>query len=137
PVYFLEVSKGDPKLKEATATTGGMSAGARMIKYSSATMRQLADQLSSYFERQVLDRTDLQSRYEINLSFAPVNANPSIDAAVLEVLPSIFSALERTVGTEARVGQRTRGSPGDRQGPNAVRELSGAHLLRNGDFGTW
>src|ERR1700754_58542 len=60
PVYFLEVSKGGTKLKEPTSTTGGMSAGQRMIRYSSATMREFADQLSSYFERQVLDRTELK-----------------------------------------------------------------------------
>jgi uncharacterized protein (TIGR03435 family) len=103
-VYLLEVTKNGPKLKESTATSGGMSAGQRVIKYSRATMRDLADQLSSYFDRQVLDRTDLKGHYEIDLSFAPVNANPSVEAAQAESLPSIFSALEEQLGLKLRSG---------------------------------
>jgi uncharacterized protein (TIGR03435 family) len=103
-VYLLEVAKNGPKVKESTATTDGMSAGQRMIKYNRATMRELADQLSSYFGRQVLDRTELRGQYEIDLKFAPVNANPSIEAAQAESLPSIFSALEEQLGLRLRSG---------------------------------
>ena len=105
PVYLLEVSKGGPKLKESAPTAGGMSAGQRMIKYSGGTMHELANQLSSYFGRQVLDRTELKGRYEINLSFAPVNANPSIEAAQAETLPSIFRALEEQLGLRLESGK--------------------------------
>jgi len=103
-VYLLEVEKNGPKLRESTATTDGMSAGQRMIKYSRGTMRELADQLSSYFGRQVLDRTELRGQYEINLSFAPVNATPSVEAAQAETMPSIFSALEEQLGLRLRSG---------------------------------
>jgi uncharacterized protein (TIGR03435 family) len=68
-------------------------------------MRELADQLSSFLERQVLDRTELKSRYEINLSFAPVNASPSIEAAQAETLPSIFRALEEQLGLRLESGK--------------------------------
>jgi uncharacterized protein (TIGR03435 family) len=104
-VYLLEVAKNGPKLKESTATTGGMSAGPRMIKYTHATMRELVDQLSSYFGRQVLDRTKLKGQYEVNLRFAPVDANPSVEAAQAETLPSIFSALEEQLGLRLRSGK--------------------------------
>jgi uncharacterized protein (TIGR03435 family) len=103
-VYLLEVAKNGSKLKESTATTSGMSAGQRMIKYSRATMREFADQLSGYFGRQVLDHTELKGQYEINLSFAPVNANPSVEAAQAETLPSIFSALEEQLGLRLKSG---------------------------------
>lgn len=104
-VYLLEVAKNGPKLKESTATTGDMSAGPRMIKYSRATMRELADQLSASFGRQVLDRTGLKGQYGINLSFAPVNAIPAMDAGQTETLPSIFSALEEQLGLKLRSGK--------------------------------
>ena len=103
-VYLLEVAKGGPKLKESTATTASMSAGQRMIKYNRATMSELADQLSSYFGRQVLDRTELKGQYEINLRFAPVDANPSVEAAQAETLPSIFSAIQEQLGLRLRAG---------------------------------
>jgi uncharacterized protein (TIGR03435 family) len=104
PVYFLEVAKGGAKLKKATAAGHSMSAGPRMIKYSGATMQTLASQLTSYFGRKVLDQTQLEGEYEIDLSFAPINASPSVESAQTETLPSIFSALEEQLGLRLRSG---------------------------------
>ncbi len=68
-------------------------------------MGELAAQLSSYFGRQVLDRTELTGRYEIDLKFAPVNPNPSLETAENETLPSIFRALQEQLGLRLESGK--------------------------------
>ncbi len=98
PVYLLVMAKGGPKLKESTETVHSSSAGPRMIRYNAASMGELADQLTSYLQRQVIDRTGLTGRYGINLKFAPVNADPSIEAASEESSPSLFQALQEQLG---------------------------------------
>ena len=96
PIYELTVAKGGNKLKETGAPEGSMSAGPRMIRYSSATMGDLASQLSSYLQRQVTDKTGLTGHYEIRLSFVPVEQNASPDAN--ESGPTIFTALQEQSG---------------------------------------
>ncbi len=105
PVYFLQVARSGPKLKESTSDVASMSAGPRMIKYSKGSMGDLADQLTSYLQKQVSDRTGLTGRYEINLAFAPVDLDPSLEAAANETLPSIFRALEEQLGLKLESGK--------------------------------
>lgn len=93
PIYALIVAKGGTKLQEADEPTGGMSAGARLIRYRSGTMAELASQLSGYVGRYVADRTGLTGKYAINLSFAPLDPGSSTDDA-----PSIFQALQEQAG---------------------------------------
>ena len=75
-----------------------MSAGPRLIKYSSGTMGELAAQLSSYLGRAVIDRTGLPGQYAINLSFAPVALSASPSDSVQESAASIFQALQEQAG---------------------------------------
>lgn len=96
PIYQILRAKGGPKLKAATITGGGMSAGPRMIRYSSATLPELANQLSSYLGRQVIDKTELKGQFEIDLRFMPVDSPTSPDAT--ETLPTIFTALQEQLG---------------------------------------
>jgi uncharacterized protein (TIGR03435 family) len=49
-------------------------------------------------ERQVIDKTELKGRYDIDLRFAPVDSDPSVETAAKETRPSIFSALEEQLG---------------------------------------
>jgi uncharacterized protein (TIGR03435 family) len=44
-------------------------------------MRELASQLSSYLEREVINQTGLTGQYAISLSFAPVDPGASADAS--------------------------------------------------------
>ena len=94
--YRLSVAKSGSKLKETSTPEGNMSAGPRMIRYASATMAELARQLSSYLERQVIDATELTGHYEVNLKFVPVDAGTSADAT--ESGPTIFTALQEQLG---------------------------------------
>jgi uncharacterized protein (TIGR03435 family) len=96
PVYALTLAKGGSKLKESTEAMGTMSAGPRMIRYGAGSMKDLASQLSSYLEREVLDQTGLTGHYVINLSFAPVD--PGGSGGTDGPLPSIFQALQDQAG---------------------------------------
>jgi uncharacterized protein (TIGR03435 family) len=101
PIYALTVAKGGPKLKDGD-DSGGMSAGPRLIRYSSGTMGDLARQLSSYVGRYVTDLTGLTGKYAISLSFAPIDPGASTDDAG----PSIFQALQDQAGLKL---ESTRG----------------------------
>jgi uncharacterized protein (TIGR03435 family) len=103
PVYFLEISKEGPKLKESTATTIGSSARPRRIRYTRGTVGEFAERLGSYLERRVVDRTGLQGQFEIDLNFAPTNV--TVSASEPESLPSIFQALEEQLGLRLQSGR--------------------------------
>lgn len=72
PIYVLTAATGGSKLLAGDGR-GLMSAGPRLIRYSSATTGELARELSSYLGREVVDRTGLTGQYAINLSFTPLD----------------------------------------------------------------
>ena len=102
PVYLLVIAKNGLKLKESSDPQS-MSAGMRMIKYSAASMQELADQLAGYLGKQVLDRTELKGRYSIDLQFAQVD--PGSPDASTETRPSIFQALQEQAGLRLDSGR--------------------------------
>ncbi len=102
PVYVLTVTKGGLKLGKGDGQ-GGMSAGPRLIRFGSATMAELAGQLTSYVGREVVDETHAAGPYAINLSFAPVD--PGADAAQ-DSAPSIFQALQDQAGLKLESAKR-------------------------------
>lgn len=94
-IYAMVVAKGGPKLKPAqedaapaggpvgNAGKGGMpprgnmmmqvdGAGAH-LKAPSATLANLAEMLSRFSERPVVDKTGIQGRYDFDLVFTPEN----------------------------------------------------------------
>jgi uncharacterized protein (TIGR03435 family) len=91
PVYALVAAKGGPKLKHAEPPAGdvlgpppdsgkGLPRGAMTImvdpngvhlKAPSATVANLAEMISRFSERPVLDMTGVQGRYDFDLVFAP------------------------------------------------------------------
>jgi uncharacterized protein (TIGR03435 family) len=101
PIYVLAAAKGGRKLSAGDGR-GAMSAGPRLIKYSSATMGELARELSSYLGREVVDRTGLTGQYAIDLSFAPIDPGAATETSA----PSIFQALLEQAGLklEAETG---------------------------------
>jgi uncharacterized protein (TIGR03435 family) len=96
PVYILSVAKAGSKLKEVTGP-GEMGFGSKLIR-GKVTMGDITEVLSNMLHRQVIDQTELKGLYEVNLEFAPVDPNPSAEAAATETLPSIFTALEQQLG---------------------------------------
>jgi uncharacterized protein (TIGR03435 family) len=104
PAYLLVVAKSGSKLRESTATDGGMSAGPRMIRYSAVSMGTFAAQLSSLMQRQVIDQTGLKGKYEISLVFTPVQPNTGDDA--VETGTSIFTAVQEQLGLRLQSDKR-------------------------------
>ena len=96
----MTAAKSGIKLSEGDSR-GAMSAGPRLIKYSSGTMGELARELSSYLGREVVDRTGTTGQYAINLSFAPTDPG----AASEDFPPSIFQALQDQAGLKLESGK--------------------------------
>lgn len=101
PVYVLTVAKNGLKLAPGDVKRG-MSAGPRLIRYGSATMAELAGQLTGYLGREVIDETHAAGQYAIDLSFAPVQ--PGDDAR--DTAPSIFQALQDQAGLKLESSRR-------------------------------
>jgi uncharacterized protein (TIGR03435 family) len=100
PIYVLTAAKGGSKLSTGDGH-GLMSAGPRLIKYSSATTGELARSLSSYLGREVVDRTGMKGEYAIHLSFAPIDPGASSG----DSSPSIFQALQEQAGLKLESGK--------------------------------
>jgi uncharacterized protein (TIGR03435 family) len=92
PIYALVVAKGGPRLKPAETATpepsgappnfgkGPVGRGAIMmmvnpdgvqLKAAAASLAALADMISRFSERPVVDMTGVQGQYEFDLVFAP------------------------------------------------------------------
>ncbi len=122
-IYALIVGKNGPKLKSADSTPpdkpvksgnvekgGAPPPGAMMMRFDpsgmhlhapSATLGNLADMLSHFSERPVVDMTGIQGHYDFDLSFAPETMRgmpppphpPEAEPA--EPAPSMFEAVQQ------------------------------------------
>jgi uncharacterized protein (TIGR03435 family) len=96
PIYELTVLKSGIRLQESSE--GGQSSGPALIRFGSASMSDLARQLSNYVGREVVDRTGLSGRYAIRLSFAPASPEAVAASDAADPGPSIFQALQQQTG---------------------------------------
>jgi uncharacterized protein (TIGR03435 family) len=118
PIYALVAAKSGPKLK--AAGKGPMGRGAMMmmvdpngvhLKAASATLTVLAEMISRFSERPVIDMTGIQGQYEFDLVFAPEtmhgmlgplrpgpppgDGGPAPAETLGEAAASIFDAVQR------------------------------------------
>jgi uncharacterized protein (TIGR03435 family) len=106
PVYVLVVPSNGAKLqatKETTGATGTSSGGSRAARFLSAkgvTLPQLAATLTREARgdlgREVIDKTDLQGRYDLTLKWSSDTANVGDPGG--EAGPSIFTAVQEQLG---------------------------------------
>jgi uncharacterized protein (TIGR03435 family) len=96
-VYALEVEKNGLKLRKGDGL-GGVATGRTLIRDRSATMPELASQLSSYLGRHVVDKSGITGQYAVELSFAPVEPNVIAGDSKEDTAPSIFQALREQAG---------------------------------------
>jgi uncharacterized protein (TIGR03435 family) len=93
PVYFLTTAKNGTKPHEGGAVriNGGVQLGAQgtPVWPEGLTMPLLADILSGYTDRPVVDRTGLQGAYGVTLNFSLTNRDDQ---------PSIFTAVQEQLG---------------------------------------
>jgi uncharacterized protein (TIGR03435 family) len=118
PVYALVVGKNGSKLKEAEKQSGlRMSMGPKGLQLTGqVSIAMLADALSRFTDRPVIDMTELKGTYDIDLSFRPdgqpggpgffgPGAGPRPEGAGekraapdLADAPTIFTAVQETLG---------------------------------------
>ena len=126
PVYALVIAKGGPKLKEASDTAppiidgppgadkkvGAMRGqmirmGRGQLTGQSMAVNMLINQLSTVLGRNVIDRTGLTGRYDVDLKWAPEEGQgglfrgpdgPAPEASSGESGPSLFTAIQEQLG---------------------------------------
>jgi len=115
PMYQLVIAKGGPKLHEAkpgdtypngmkapdgTPISGsGMRMGRGMITGQQIAVSFILNSLKAATGRDVIDKTGLTGKYDIDLHWTPESPAVSPDSAPLDVAgPSIFTALEEQLG---------------------------------------
>jgi uncharacterized protein (TIGR03435 family) len=107
PVYALVVAKGGAKLtasKDPDKGTSTSSGNARMTA-TSITMEKLAQMLTQNLARElgrvVIDKTGIEGKYDLALTWSPENNSAAMGNASNEGSPpgpSIFTALQEQLG---------------------------------------
>jgi uncharacterized protein (TIGR03435 family) len=101
-VYALVVAPGGPRLKPAT-TQGGVNVRAGLLVSTGMPMGLVASLLGTRLGRTVIDRTNLEGRYAIDLRWTPEpgelpsdseGTSPPPDLSA----PSIFTAVQEQLG---------------------------------------
>lgn len=98
------VSKGGPlrapttKVQPDGRPECGMTMGPASIRGGGTTMAQLANALSTYVQRTVVDRTGFEGFYDFDLRYAPRGPGISTEAAAADPRPSIFTAVQEQMG---------------------------------------
>ena len=106
PMYQLVIAKGGPKLQEAklkapdgTPIAARAKMGDGMFKGQQVTVSGLLNSIKGATGRDVIDKTGLTGRYDINLRWSPDPGASSPDGATPDdARPSIFVVLEEQLG---------------------------------------
>ena len=112
PVYTLVVNKAQPKLRESAAGDGRIRAVRGQVKGEKVTTESLADFLSGFLGRVVLDKTGLTGFYDFELEFTPpggTRSKPASEGASSfddAAAPTLLTAVRKQLGLklEARKG---------------------------------
>jgi uncharacterized protein (TIGR03435 family) len=102
PIYELVVAKDGSKLSRVPDDTPGrgISWGKGQVTVQAAPIDRFAFVLSDVLGRDVVDKTNLQGRYNISLKFAPDDAQGGAGDG-----PSIFTALQEQLGLKLVAGK--------------------------------
>lgn len=104
PVYELVVAKGGSKLKEVPPPGGGLggyrTAEGMIHSSGKIPLSLLAKVLTAEVRMPVIDKTGIQGIFEIDFEYAPLATNAPADGGSTAGFPgpTVFSALERTLG---------------------------------------
>lgn len=107
PGYALEVAKTGFKLKPSepgeASTVGGSHGAVYTFDARKIPLSVLTYELSDFFGEVVVDQTGLQGTYDFQLRWA-TNELPN-EASTSEPAPSVFTALQETLGLQLRHGK--------------------------------
>jgi bla regulator protein blaR1 len=97
PIYTLLLAKSGVKFEKAPdRATNGFDVGTGRLTGYGVSMAELADQLSRFLDRPVIDRTGIVGSFDLKLQYAPVvQANPTSPAPSA---PDIVTAIEEQIG---------------------------------------
>jgi uncharacterized protein (TIGR03435 family) len=110
PVYLLTAAKGGPKttptncVKRDTTTApnrrpsefcGYLAMDNNVLMARGIDSGHFADELAIWVKRKVIDKTDLQQRFDVSLRWNPDETAPT---ATGDAAPSIFTALQEQLG---------------------------------------
>lgn len=113
PVYDLVIAKGGSKLKENTtplptstdpakgtpgSRVGSFTVAGYKITAVGIPMSMLAPNLAFVVERNVIDKTGLTGRYDINLKWTPEGQEGKPDGLSDTNAPDLFTALQEQLG---------------------------------------
>ncbi|MGA8783518.1 MAG: TIGR03435 family protein [Terracidiphilus sp.] len=102
PIYSLVVAKGGPKLGAAQKSGSSVNTGSGRIEVQmSNSVAVLANELSKVAGREVVDKTGVSGRYDLELHWTPDDraAEPKlVNGAPTDSGPSLFTALEEQLG---------------------------------------
>jgi uncharacterized protein (TIGR03435 family) len=116
PVYALAVAKGGPRLTASKDPNTGASTSSNngRLTATDVTMEKLAQTLTQILARElgrvVIDKTGIEGRYDLTLTWSPENNSASMVNAPNEASalgPSIFTALREQLGLKL---ESTKGS---------------------------
>jgi uncharacterized protein (TIGR03435 family) len=99
PIYVLVVAKNGPKFKESKAngTTINSGNGYIAVQGSDNTLALLAQQLAQILGRVVVNKTEMQGRYDLTLKWTPDELfGPN--AVSPDSGPSLFTAIQEQLG---------------------------------------
>ena len=106
PVYDLVVAKGGPKFQAAqvNGTTINGGKGQMHIAGSDHTVALLAEQLARLVGRVVVDKTGLDGRFDVTLTWTPDDTSGGASASSSDGGggPSIFTALQEQLGLKLK-----------------------------------
>lgn len=112
PVYFLTVAQKGPKLGQVQDDGSSISSGNQHIHVQTAnSVASLAEQLSKVVDREVIDKTGIAGRYDLDLTWTPDDRGAPPAAGAISAVPagdtgsSIFTALKEQLGLKLEPGK--------------------------------
>lgn len=107
PVYELVVAKHGPKLqRSADKEHSSSSMGRGTLKGTGMTTADLAHRLSGTLGQQVIDKTGLDGRYDMEMSWSIDDSPQSTDTK-----PSLFTAVQDELGLRLLSSKATMSTP--------------------------
>jgi uncharacterized protein (TIGR03435 family) len=100
PAYDLVVAKGGSKLKPSQANGMSIGSGRAHFNAQGLTTELIAEQLSEIAGRIVVDKTNLDGRYDLKLQWTPDDA-----VATEGSPPSLFTAIEEQLGLQLKASK--------------------------------
>lgn len=100
PAYDLVVAKGGSKLAISHANGKSIGMGSTHFNAQGLTTDLIAEQLSRIAGRIVVDKTELEGRYDLKLQWTPDDA-----VATEGSPPSLFTAIEEQLGLQLKAAK--------------------------------